>query len=332
MPSQYTRRRFLAAAGTSLCLAAANRRHADSDRALVAISFDLEMSRNFPKWDDTHWDYEKGNLDEATKRYTVEACRRVKQAGGVLHTFIVGRALEQPNTEWIQGIAADGHPVGNHTYDHVNIKATTLKDLQARFQRAPWLVEGRQPADVIRESIRLTNLAIKQKLGLDAAGFRTPGGYKNGLDDRPDLRAMLRELGFTWVSSRYPGHKLSKPMEEPDAAVLDSILAAQAEAQPFVYPDGLIEVPMSPISDIGAFRTGRWQLDWFLRAVRGALERAIEERKVFDFLAHPSCIGVIDPEFRTIDMICELVRKAGDRAAIVDLGTIAERGRRNAKV
>src|SRR4029450_11238175 len=42
-------------------------------RALIAIRLDREMSRNFPRWEDTHWDYEKGNLNDDTKRYTVEA-------------------------------------------------------------------------------------------------------------------------------------------------------------------------------------------------------------------------------------------------------------------
>src|SRR5437660_12381258 len=103
-----TRRQFLAAAiaGAGVAGAAAvNRRAADADKALIAISFDLEMSRNFPTWEQTHWDYEKGNLDEATKKYTVDACRRVKAAGGVLHCFAVGRVLEQENVDWLRGIA-----------------------------------------------------------------------------------------------------------------------------------------------------------------------------------------------------------------------------------
>src|SRR4051812_24393116 len=61
--------------------------------AQVAITLDLEMSRHYPTWDDMHWDYEKGNLDEATKRYAVEAARRVKAKGGVIHFFAVGRVL-----------------------------------------------------------------------------------------------------------------------------------------------------------------------------------------------------------------------------------------------
>ena len=97
------------------------------------------------------------------------------------------------------------------------------------------------------------------------------------------------------------------------------ILAAQEKAQPFVYPSGLVEIPMSPISDIGAFRTGRWQLECLPRGDPPRRRWAIEHRAVFDFLGHPSCLYVADPDFRPIDLICDLVRKAGDRAALVGL-------------
>ena len=82
---------------------------------------------------------------------------------------------------------------------------------------------------------------------------------------------------------------------------------------------------MSPISDIGAFRGGRWKLEAFLKAIRLGVEWAIDNKAVFDFLGHPSCLYVTDPEFRTIDLICDLVKKAGNRAALVDLGTLAKR-------
>jgi peptidoglycan/xylan/chitin deacetylase (PgdA/CDA1 family) len=220
-----------------------------------------------------------------------------------------------------------GHPVGNHTYDHVNVMATRPQDVQFRFQRAPWLIEGRTPTELIRDNVRLATAAMKARLGIEPDGFRTPGGFAEGLIARPDVRAMLRAEGFGWVSSLYPPHKISPPGEEPGGDVFESLVRAQTEAQPFLYPDGLIEVPMSPISDIGAFRTGRWKLEWFLKAIRVGLEWAIENRAVYDFLAHPSCLYVTDPEFRAIDLIVDLVRKAGDRAAIVGLSTLATRAK-----
>lgn len=325
-----TRRRFFtstvaAGMGSLVGEAPAFAEHADADRALIAITLDLEMSRNFPGWGDTHWDYEKGNLNEETKKYTALACQRVKAAGGVLHCFVVGRVFEQENTTWLKDIAAAGHPIGNHTYDHVNVLAKKPEDVQFRFRRAPWLIDGKEPRDVIRDNIRLTTAALKARVGVEPAGFRTPGGFANGLADRPDVRQLLRDLGFRWVSSKYPAHPVGEPGQEPSPAVCDAILKAQEAAQPFVYPGGLIEVPMSPISDIGAFRNCRWKLEWFLRAIRQGVEWAIEHRAAFDFLGHPSCLYVTDPEFRAIELICELVKKAGKRAALVDLGTIAQR-------
>jgi hypothetical protein len=217
------------------------------------------MSRNFPVWDATHWDYEKGNLNEETKQYSVEAARRVKAAGGVLHFFAVGRVLEQPDVSWLKELSANGHPIGNHTYDHVNLLATRTEDLQFRFQRAQWLLRGMPVQDAIRENIRLASEAMESRLGLEPSGFRTPGGFSDGLRQHPAIRGMLQELGYTWVSSLYPPHPNTQPMEEPSDSVLKGILEAHKQAQPFAYQDGLIEIPMSPISDIGGL--SHWSLE-----------------------------------------------------------------------
>jgi hypothetical protein len=329
MRSSLSRREFLASSAG--LVAGPGRSEAKTSKSLVAITLDLEMSRNFPTWEATHWDYEKGNLNAETKKYAVEAARRIKAHGGRLHCFAVGQVFEQANVDWLKEIVQAGHPVGNHTYDHVNVLAMRHGDIQYRFNRAPWLIAGKKPHEVIRENIRLCSAALKTRLDIEPAGFRTPGGFANGLADRPDVRKMLRDLGFAWVSSKYPAHPNSKPGEKPEASVLDGIVKAQKQAQPFVYPDGLIEIPMSPISDIGAFRGGRWKLTWFLQALRLALAWVLDNGAVFDFLGHPSCLYVMDPEFKAIELICEMTRKAGDRAALVDLRDIAQRVRASGK-
>ncbi len=302
------------------------------DRAQIAITLDLEMARNFPQWEDTHWDYEKGNLNQAAKDYAVNACHRVKKRGGVIHTFCVGQVLEQPNVDWLKAIAAEGHPIGNHTYDHVYLLAKKPDEIQYRFSRAPWLIRDRPVADVLRENIRLTNVALKERLGVAVNGFRTPGGFATGLDGREDLQKMLLGLGFDWISCKYPVHAGMEDLDAtnktvPSDAAYANILAAQPEAQPFLYPTGLLDIPMSPISDIGAFRNGRWQLEHFLKAIRLAMEWAIEQRAVFDFLCHPSVIGVVDPNFQAIDLICDLVEQSNGIAEIVSLDVIAKRAR-----
>jgi len=303
----------------------------DAETALVAITLDLEMSRNFPNWEDTHWDYEKGNLNGDTKRYTLEACRRVKAVGGVVHAFAVGRVCEQDNLDWLKQIAAEGHSVGNHTYDHVNVCARTPAETQFRFQRSPWLVKGQTAEQIIAENIRLTTLALQQRTGIRASGFRTPGGFASGLSDRPDVQKLIQAQGFDWVSSKYPAHPLGEPGQKPDAAVYEALRKAQPAAQPFLYETGLCEIPMSPPSDITVFRTGRWKLDWFLRGVEQGVRWAIENHAVFDFLCHPSCLYAVDPGFHTLDLICDLVGSAGPKVRIVDLNTIARRTRKAAE-
>ncbi len=329
LPRRSTRRQWLKdggaiAAGGVLSLPFAGKcGAAGADKAKIAITLDLEMARNFPNWEDTHWDYEKGNLDKAAKEYSVQAGDLVRQRGGRIHYFCVGSVLEQEDVGWLAKLAADGHPIGNHTYDHVYLLASQPSQIQFRFERSPWLIAGQEISDVIRENIRLTSLALQDRLGIENRGFRTPGGFANGLNDREDLQEMLLDLGFTWVSSKYPVHKNSEPKIEPGEEVYESIVAAQREAQPFAYPTGLIEVPMSPISDIGGFRNGRWRLEWFLEAIRRAVAWTIEHRAVFDFLAHPSCLGVVDPEYRTLNLICDMVEQSAGRAELVDLDYIA---------
>lgn len=325
-----TRRAFLAFPA----LAAAQERP-----ALIAITLDLEMARNYPTWEQTEWDYEKGNLDEAAKRYAVEAARRVRRAGGVIHFFLVGRVLEQPDAGWLQEIVRDGHPVGNHTYDHVNIRSNRLDALQPRFRRAPWLLRSNQPLEAIADNIRMTAQAMKARLGIEPAGFRSPGGFPDGLADRPDVQRLLLDQGYTWASTKYVNHPTGRPGytaeftpvsdREPSSEVYGAILRAQEASQPMVYNSGLIEIPMCPVSDLIAFRTGRWRLEDFLKAIRVVVVQAIERRQVFVLLGHPSCLSVEDPSFRTVDLISTLVKESGGRARLVGLDEIARRAKEN---
>src|ERR1044072_802427 len=99
-----SRRKFLATSALATGAITSGVCAESKEKALIAISLDLEMAGNFPNWNDTHWDYEKGNLTEETKRYAVEAARRVKAHGGVVHFFLVCRALEQENVDWLKEI------------------------------------------------------------------------------------------------------------------------------------------------------------------------------------------------------------------------------------
>jgi hypothetical protein len=309
-----TRRRFIA---TPVVAAAA-------PVARVAITFDLEMSRNFPKWEDSEWDYAKGLLDEDAKRYSIRAANVVRENGGSMHFFAVGRVFEQPDIRWLQQIVRDGHLLGNHTYDHVYLLAKTPDDIQFRFKRAPWLIEGKSVAEVLDENIRMTTAAIRNRLGIEPQGFRTPGGFHDGLRGREDLQRMLQRHGFRWISATSRKTISGVTGQAPGPEVWKSIEAELPNSQPFRCPEtGLLDIPMSPVSDIQGFRNGRWKLNDFVTILERILDWTIERGQTFDFLAHPSCIGVVDPEMKTLNMICRKVRTSNGRATLVTLNDIA---------
>lgn len=292
-------------------------------KAQIAITYDLEMSRHYPKRGMTEWDFQKGNLDSATKSYALAAGKIAAQLGVRLHFFAVGRVLEQANVDWLIELSKLGHAVGNHTYDHINVHAATPEATQFRFKRSPWLVSGKSVHQVIRDNIKTTELALRKRAGIRQNGFRTPGGFNNGLDEREDLQAMFVELDFKWVSSKYPSHLSQRAPDGVTDNVFTDIVRAQQYAQPYRYPNGLIEVPMSPISDVSAFRGNFWELTEFKKAIRLAIDWTIDNRTVFDFLCHPSCLVIEDPQHETLRMMCDIVKGAGDSAEIVTMDKIA---------
>jgi hypothetical protein len=171
----------------------------------------------------------------------------------------------------------------------------------------------------------MTNQAIKAELKTDATGFRSPGGFPRGLKDRPDVQKLLFQEGFEWVSTQYVGVAELKEGTKPEAKVFEAIVRSQEACQPYQYANGLVEIPMSTISDIHAFRTARWKLPDYLKAIEAALDWVLDKRAVFDFLAHPSCLLVTDPKFEAVELICDKVKAAGKRAELVDLTTVAKR-------
>ena len=301
------------------------------DVALIVISLDLEMAAGYPvKGKPRHtypWDYEKGNLNEETKQYTVEACRRVKAHDGVLHAFVVGRVFEQRDVGWLKGIHEQGHPLGNHTYDHVRITATNPGRLQYRFQRSPWLIDGQQPLEAVADNIRLCEIAMQHRLGVKPNAFGAPYGFADGIASHEDLQKLMLSLGYEFVTCKYaavPDLPLQKLEEQHFRAIEDSV----EQHQPFYYPTGLLELPYVPVTDVGAFRGRNWTLDEYVHAIRRSIRRAIELRAVYNWCSHPSVLYVEDPEFRVIEAICEEVKASNGKAMIVDRSTAAARAMR----
>ena len=122
--------------------------------------------------------------------------------------------------------------------------------------------------------------AMKRGWTSTPRGFRTPGGFGRRPVRPPRLAADAAgpwlQVGQQQISR--PPRSAGWERSRTPSVIRDDRGNAGAKRSRFGYPSGLIEVPMSPISDIGAFRTGRWKLEWFLRAIRLGVEWAIEHR------------------------------------------------------
>ena len=168
----------------------------------LSLTFDIEMCTNFPYWTSV-WDHRKGAIDEDSKLYMGKMLDVADSFGVKFQFFLVGRALEDPDIDYLKRMTAEGHAVDNHTYNHVSVKAQDIPQLQPVYANAPWRAAGLNALECIEREVRQTSTAITEQLGVAPTGFRTPGGFNNGLDDVPAVQEVLSDAGMQYASARY---------------------------------------------------------------------------------------------------------------------------------
>jgi polysaccharide deacetylase family protein (PEP-CTERM system associated) len=149
--------------------------------------------------------YETSGRFRTMTRRILAMCREFQRPATF---FVIGRIAEAA-PDLIQEIARDGHEIAYHSHAHVFL---THED-PARFRR-----ESREDKD------RLEQLAGKSVLGFRAPGFSLTPHSVWALD-------VLAELGFLYSSSIMPT-KISR------------FGFPGAPATPFLWPNGLIELPL----------------------------------------------------------------------------------------
>ena len=275
----------------------------------LSLTFDVEMCSNFPYWTSV-WDHRKGAIDADSKLYMGKMLDVAAAYGVKLQFFLVGRALEDPDIDYLKRMTAEGHAVDNHTYNHVNVKAREIAQLQPVYANAPWRAAGLDALECIRREVRQTSTAIAEKLGAAPTGFRTPGGFNNGLDDVPAVQEVLSEEGMTYASARYY-FPVDPNKKRPPAETLNQAMAASIDAlQPSRYPNGLPELPLAGITDIWAFRVldlDRWE---FIDVLKHGIDHAHANRQALSLCFHPPVLAVRDPH---CDMLDGILRYALDK-------------------
>ncbi len=262
----------------------------------------VEMCTNFPYWT-SQWNHLKGTLDADSKQYVLKMHEVARSYGVHLYCLLVGSSFEDPDIDYLKQLVAAGHEVGNHTYTHLNVKAKTIENLQAVYANAPWRAHGRTPLQCIHDEVCATSAAIRERLGVTVTGFGTPGAFSTGLHDVPEVQALLKEEGFTHVTSHYlspaPRGVRRPPLDQLENAMRKNI----DKLQPYRYPNGLLEIAPMGLTDIGAFRVldlDRWE---YISLLKAAIDHAHERRYILSFAFHPPALAARDPHCDVLDSV-----------------------------
>ena len=187
-------------------------------RCAVALSYDLEMCAGYQPDGVNH-----GRIIPEVQEYTLELCSIAEEFGVQLHFFHVGNGFEETYA-CLREILHRGHLVDNHTYSHI-----------------PLLTEE---VDRLDKELAKVNALYAERLNWTSTVLRGPGGYQDGLDERPANQEVILRNGFKWVSCRF---------DSTDLKNRDYVLASPAENVPYVYPTGLIEIPIQGYTDRSFF-------------------------------------------------------------------------------
>jgi peptidoglycan/xylan/chitin deacetylase (PgdA/CDA1 family) len=237
----------------------------DTETAAVGEALSLlTESPNFPL-------YELA-LDPARCGEALELLTEIHADAGVPATlFVCGRTLLHA-LEPVKAAAATGlFDVQQHTYSHV-----PFKDIV--YEAEPGLVAriAASPPEALLEELAVTSRLIRDHVGVDCVGLRTPFGYYRGLRDRPDLLEPIRAAGLRYVTSWGRNEQNGNPTPW---------------VQPFVYteegyPD-ILEVPFQFWLDVVWFDTyGYATGPALLEALKGAVDEVADSDLVYGACFH----------------------------------------------
>jgi len=237
----------------------------DTETAAVGEALSLfTESPNFPL-------YELA-LDAGTCRESLALLTEIHAEAEVPATlFLCGRTLLQA-LEPVRAAHASGlFDVQQHTFSHV-----PFKDIV--YSPEPGIV-GTIPAAppvALTEELAFTSRLLRDHLGVECVGLRTPFGYYRGLRDRPDLLEIVRGAGLRYITSwgRNEDNANPTPWVQP--------FAYDEEG----YPD-ILELPFQFWLDVVWFDQHGYDTGpAFLEALKGAVDEVADNDLVYGACFH----------------------------------------------
>ena len=249
-------------------------------------------------------------LDAETCGRALELLTDVHTDVGVPATlFVCGRTLLHA-LEPVRAAKASGlFDVQQHTFSHVPFKDIEYAPVPGVLARIP-----AAPPEALREELAVTSRLIRDHLGHECVGLRTPFGYYRGLRDRPDLLGIVRGAGLKYVTSwgRNEQNGNPTPWVQP--------FAYEEEG----YPD-VLELPFQFWLDVVWFDSHGYDTG---PALLEALKRAVDEVAEND-LVYGACFHdwvMLASDERRVEWLRGFLRYARDRG--VEITTYTDYWRR----
>lgn len=186
-------------------------------QCILALSYDLEMCAGYSPDGINH-----GRIMPSLQEYTLRLCDVAEKYNTRLHFFYVCNGLEESGIGFLEEIVNRGHVIDSHTYSHQSLSLISKEKLIQELSKSKQL--------------------LKERLGVDTIILRGPYGYTQGWRNLPTInRQVILEHGFKWVSGEY----------NDDIYVhnWDYWVQAPERDLPYMYPEGLIEIPFQGWTD-----------------------------------------------------------------------------------
>jgi peptidoglycan/xylan/chitin deacetylase (PgdA/CDA1 family) len=226
-----------------------------------------------------------------TQHFLTQACRLHDDLGFPATLFVVGRTL-QHSVPAFREIAQD--PLFNlqqHTYSHKLLKTVCIDD-----GKSVRIVRG-ETLETIRDEVRRTNTLLAELLGITCTGITGPWCYYRGLRDRPDILEVLWEEGIRFTRTD------GRNAQDWHPVALD-LQPYWYEAQGFPK---MLEVPIHGWHDcvLRDAVLGWDDLDGYVADVRGYLDRAAADDRVYSLCSHDWSSIRADPDLSATRRILE---------------------------
>jgi peptidoglycan/xylan/chitin deacetylase (PgdA/CDA1 family) len=247
----------------------------DTETAAVGEVLSLfTETPNFPR-------YELA-LDPASCGRALELLERIHEEEDVPGTlFVCGRTLLHALPALERAQRSGLFDVQQHTFSHV-----PFRDIRYSPEPGMEAVIPASPPLALREEVRFTSQLLRELLGQECVGIRTPFGYYEGLRGRPDLLEVLRDAGIRYATTWGRNAENGNPTPW---------------VQPFTYDEegygDILELPFQFWLDVVWFDQHGYDTGpAFLEALRGAVDHVAERDLVYGACFHDWVMLASDEE------------------------------------